>query len=48
MPKLQKKIDLMIGVDHAGLELKESILNYLSAKGIRWEDIGTFSTESVD
>jgi ribose 5-phosphate isomerase B len=48
MPKPAKKIDLMIGVDHAGLELKESILNYLSAKGIRWEDSGTFGTESVD
>lgn len=38
----------MIGVDHAGFELKEELLKVLSAKGLRWEDAGTFDNESVD
>lgn len=38
----------MIGVDHAGFELKALVLEYLSGKGLRWEDAGTFGTESVD
>jgi ribose 5-phosphate isomerase B len=48
MIKKKNKIDLMIGADHAGFELKEFILTILSAKGVRWEDIGTFDDESVD
>jgi ribose 5-phosphate isomerase B len=48
MPEKKKKIDLMIGADHAGFELKETILKTLSAKGLRLEDVGTFSNESVD
>jgi ribose 5-phosphate isomerase B len=48
MLKKKNKIDLMIGADHAGFELKEFILKILSAKGIRWEDVGTFNDESVD
>ncbi len=42
------KIDLMIGADHAGFALKKTILEMLSAKGVRWKDVGTFSDESVD
>jgi ribose 5-phosphate isomerase B len=48
MLKKKNKIDLMIGADHAGFELKEFILKILSAKGIRWKDVGTFNDESVD
>jgi ribose 5-phosphate isomerase B len=48
MRKKKIKTDLMIGADHAGFELKELILKILSAKGIRWEDVGTFNDESVD
>jgi ribose 5-phosphate isomerase B len=48
MPKPRRKIDLMIGVDHAGFELKELIIGFLSSKGVRWEDTGTFGAESVD
>jgi ribose 5-phosphate isomerase B len=48
MPEKKKKIDLMIGADHAGVELKESILKVLSEKDLRWEDVGTFGSESVD
>ena len=48
MTKKKKKIDLIIGADHAGFELKEFILKTFSAQGIRFEDVGTFSSESVD
>ena len=48
MPEKKKKIDLMIGADHAGFELKELLLKPLSAQGVRWKDVGTFSSESVD
>lgn len=48
MPKSSKKIDLMIGADHAGFELKELLQQTLTAKGVRWEDVGTFGVESVD
>jgi ribose 5-phosphate isomerase B len=48
MNKKKKKIDFMIGADHAGFELKELIRETLSGKGLRLEDVGTFSTESVD
>ena len=41
MGKKKNKIDLMIGADHAGFELKEFILKILSAKGVRWEDVRT-------
>lgn len=37
-----------IGCDHAGLELKKSILEHFSDNGIEWKDYGTFSKESVD
>ena len=48
MTEEKKKIDLMIGADHAGFTLKESILKTLSTKGLRLEDAGTFGEESVD
>ena len=38
----------MIGADHAGFELKTVLLDTLSAQGIRWKDVGTFGSESVD
>jgi ribose 5-phosphate isomerase B len=48
MPHSKKKIQIMIGSDHAGLELKERIKAYLSARGIAWKDAGTFGNASVD
>jgi ribose 5-phosphate isomerase B len=48
MPKSRKKIQIMLGSDHAGLELKERISAYLSSRGIAWSDAGAFGTESVD
>jgi ribose 5-phosphate isomerase B len=42
------KIDLLLGADHGGVALKELLLPYLTNRGITWEDVGTFGSESVD
>lgn len=39
---------LYLGADHGGFELKESIKKYLDEKGIKYEDCGTYSADSVD
>jgi len=40
---------IAIGSDHAGYELKSAIIKHLEAKGIPYEDFGTYdSTTSVD
>ena len=48
MVKKNRKVELMIGADHAGFDLKKCLLETLSAKGIPWEDVGTYNGESVD
>lgn len=42
------KIGLILGADHGGVDLKEVLISYLTTRGILWEDVGTFGTESVD
>ena len=37
-----------IGCDHAGVELKNIIVKYLTEKGWKVSDHGTYSSESVD
>ncbi len=37
-----------IASDHRGYKLKSKIVSYLQKKGVDVEDVGTFSTESVD
>ncbi len=37
-----------LGSDHAGFEIKQAVGRYLTGHGIEVEDVGTFSTESVD
>ncbi|MDT8903739.1 ribose 5-phosphate isomerase B [Anaeroselena agilis] len=37
-----------IGSDHGGFRLKEDIKQYLTEKGIEFQDFGTHSTVSVD
>lgn len=37
-----------IGCDHAGFDLKQVIIKHLENKGIKVNDHGAFSTESVD
>ncbi len=39
---------IVIGADHGGYKLKEEIKKYLDEKGIKYEDKGTFSEESID
>ena len=42
-----KKI-IPIGADHAGFELKERIISYLTEKGYEMKDFGCYSTDSID
>jgi ribose 5-phosphate isomerase B len=39
---------IVIGCDHAGFELKNTILTYFNDNDIEWVDIGTFSKDSMD
>lgn len=39
---------IAIGADHAGYEDKEKVKKTLDDLGIQYEDMGTFSTDSVD
>ncbi len=39
---------IVIGSDHAGYRLKESVKNFLIGKGMDVEDVGTHSEESAD
>ena len=41
-------LPVAIGSDHAGFELKESIISFLDGKNIAYKDFGTYSIESVD
>ncbi len=43
---MTKKI--AIGADHAGFEEKEKVKKVLDKLGVEYEDVGTFSTDSVD
>ena len=37
-----------IGTDHAGFEIKPFVIEYLQKRGIEVEDLGTYSSDSVD
>ncbi len=39
---------IVLASDHAGFELKEKIYQHLQSKNVIIEDVGTFSTESMD
>ncbi|MFM9121382.1 MAG: RpiB/LacA/LacB family sugar-phosphate isomerase, partial [Actinomycetota bacterium] len=39
---------IAIGADHAGYELKQHLIKYLTGKGMQVADHGTDSNESVD
>lgn len=39
---------IAIGADHAGFEGKEKIKKTLDELGVEYEDVGTFSSDSVD
>lgn len=42
------KKTLYIGSDHAGFALKEELKKFLTDEGVKFLDLGSFSTESVD
>ena len=39
---------LAIGCDHAGLDLKKGLADYLSKTGHQVVDVGTYTADSVD
>lgn len=39
---------ILLGSDHGGLALKESIKKLLDERGLFYEDCGTYTTDSVD
>lgn len=39
---------ISIGCDHGGFDLKEVIVNYFKENNIEYNDVGCYSTESVD
>ena len=39
---------IVLGSDHAGFELKEEIKKHLDEIGVKYTDVGAFSTDSVD
>jgi ribose 5-phosphate isomerase B len=41
-------MEIAIGSDHAGFELKEQVIAYLKSKNIKVSDKGTFSAERAD
>jgi ribose 5-phosphate isomerase B len=43
-----KRTIIPIGCDHGGFEMKEFLVKHLNDIGYRIEDLGSYSTESVD
>jgi ribose 5-phosphate isomerase B len=41
-------MNIAIGSDHAGFELKQELLNYLTSNGFTLQDMGPNSADSVD
>ena len=48
MSPKKNRLALLIGADHGGVDLKESLIPTLKERGIAFEDVGTFGAESVD
>ena len=44
----EKRIRVVLGADHAGYALKESLKSLLAGMGVEIEDFGTHSAESTD
>ncbi|HTL81467.1 MAG TPA: ribose 5-phosphate isomerase B [Bacteroidia bacterium] len=43
-----KKLKLVIGADHAGYQLKKTLIDYLQRQGHEVKDHGTYTEDSVD
>lgn len=48
MKKNIKKINIAIGSDHGGFELKKDVINFLKAWHYQVKDFGTFTAERCD
>ncbi|MDE6197162.1 MAG: ribose 5-phosphate isomerase B [Muribaculaceae bacterium] len=48
MSILKENVPVGLCSDHAGFELKSIVEGYLQAKGVPYEDFGTFSADSCD
>jgi ribose 5-phosphate isomerase B len=48
MPESSPKPRIVLGADHAGFPIKETVRQYLENAGYALEDLGTWSEESVD
>ncbi|MFW6007595.1 MAG: ribose 5-phosphate isomerase B [Halanaerobiales bacterium] len=46
--KGRDNMDLVIGSDHAGFDLKEEVKTFLDKNDIKYKDVGTHSRDSVD
>jgi ribose 5-phosphate isomerase B len=44
----RKNTSIVMGSDHAGYELKETVKAFVSERSIEVEDVGAFSEDSVD
>lgn len=42
------EMKIALGADHGGFELKETIQDWLQARGYKTEDFGTYNTQSCD
>jgi len=47
-PEKTRPMKVALGSDHGGFELKEKLVEKLRARGLDVQDVGTFSSESVD
>jgi RpiB/LacA/LacB family sugar-phosphate isomerase len=47
-PAQSPALSFVLGADHAGFTLKESVKRHLQALGLPFSDLGTHSTDSVD
>ncbi len=45
---MSQSVNIPIGADHAGFDLKEEVINHLEQNGYRVRDYGTNSRDSVD
>ncbi len=45
---MDNSINIQIGSDHAGVELKAKIISYLESSGFKVKDFGTYSADSMD
>lgn len=48
MSPFNLKLPIAIGCDHAGFDCKEDLISVLEGEGLTFNDVGTYSKDSVD